>query len=521
MILTQEQIDEAILQEYMRRKQLRARSRDFLHFVAEVAPWFVFEEIHILIAKAFDRIAFGDSDRLMLFLPPRAGKSLLSSTFLPAWWMGLYPSDQILHTSYAGTLVEKFGRHIRNLLLTDEYKMLFPNTTVSKDSKAAAQWATTQGGVYNAAGVGAGIAGKGFNLGLIDDPVSEQDMYSQPAMEKVWEWYKAGFYTRRQPERNKIVLVMTRWAQADLAGQLLSSQLLNPQADRWEVIKVPAIINEDVANKLNAIAVDPQYEPFLKKPGRPYPMVYKAGDSFSPRRWPLQELIRTKNSVSNKVWASLYMQEPYTEEGGILARDKWRKWTYESLPNCEYIIQSYDTAFEESETSDYTVRTTWGVFRRPEDGRYACILLERLRKRLNFPELRDNAWEAYKIYSPDRILIEKRASGHSLIQELRRRGLPVLPVEAKGSKLARAHVAAVVLDQGLVYYVPRNWADEIIDECAAFPNAAHDDAVDSCVHAWLFLRRTFHLQLIEEDDEPLQQAGIGRYKRYFNPRTNS
>ena len=162
-LLSQDAVDDAILHEYMRRKNMRAKSRDFLHYTAHVAPWFVIEEIHILIAEAFDDLAFGETDRLMLFLPPRAGKSELSSKLLPSWWEGLYPTDQVLHTSYAGTLVEKFGRQIRNLIMTDAYQEIFPETQIAKDSKAAGQWATSKGGVYNAAGVGAGIAGKGFN----------------------------------------------------------------------------------------------------------------------------------------------------------------------------------------------------------------------------------------------------------------------------------------------------------------------------------------------------------------------
>lgn len=518
LILTQEQVDDAVLHEYMRRRNMRQRSRDFLHYTSLIAPWFVIEEVHILIAQAFDKLAFSDLDRLMLFLAPRAGKSELTSKLLPSWWAGLYPTDQILHTSYAGTLVEQFGRQIRNMLLLDAYKSLFPDTALSKDSKAAAQWATTQGGIYNAAGVGAGIAGKGFNLGLIDDPISEQDMFSSTVMARVWDWYGAGFYTRRQPERNKIVVTMTRWNVADLAGQLLAASATEIDADNWEIIKVPALITEEIAQKLTAIAADPIYKEFLDKGKHPYPIVYNKGDSFSPRRWPLKELLRTKAQQTKKVWASLYMQEPYEEGGGILPRAAWRKWTHEYLPTCDYILQSYDTAFEITEVNDYTVRTTWGLFRRPEDGKYACILLERMRKRLTFPELRADAWESFQEYQPDRVIIEKKASGHSLIQELRKRGVPITAINVKSSKLVRAHVSAIVLEQGFVYYVARNWADEVLDECAAFPNARFDDVTDSCVQAWLYLRKTFHLQLTEEDysgEDGTDARDAPRHRRYF------
>ena len=525
-LLSQDAVDDAILHEYMRRKNMRAKSRDFLHYTAHVAPWFVIEEIHILIAEAFDDLAFGETDRLMLFLPPRAGKSELSSKLLPSWWEGLYPTDQVLHTSYAGTLVEKFGRMIRNLITTDSYQEIFPETQIAKDSKAAGQWATSKGGVYNAAGVGAGIAGKGFNLGLIDDPISEQDMYSRLVMDRVADWYSAGFYTRRQPERNKIVLVMTRWNVADLAGRLLESQLaedsVDTGADVWKVIKVPALINAEVAEKLNKIARDPKYEKFLNTGKHPYPMTYKEGDSFSPRRWSKKELLRTKHNMTKKVWSALYMQEPTEEGGGIMPAANWRKWNNEFPPECDYKFQSYDTAFEETEKNDYTVRTTWGIFLRPEDNKFACILLERLRKRIAFPDLRENAVQAYRDYEPDKVLIEKRASGHSLIQELKRARLPILAISEKGSKLTKAHVASLMLEKGLVYYMPRNWAQEIIDECAAFPNGPHDDCVDSCGQAWLYFRRKFYLQLSEEDDneEDFDGEAQGRYQRQFKTGTD-
>jgi predicted phage terminase large subunit-like protein len=356
------------------------------------------------------------------------------------------------------------------------------------------------------------------NCGLIDDPISEQDMYSRLVMDRVAEWYSAGFYTRRQPERNKIILVMTRWNVADLAGQLLDAENADESADKWRIVKIPALITQEIADKLNAIASDPKYEKFLNTGKHPYPMVYKAGDSFSPRRWSKKELLRTKANLSKKVWSALYMQEPTEEGGGIMPADKWRKWDNEYLPQCDHIFQSYDTAFEESEKNDYTVRTTWGIFQRPEDNKFACILLERLRKRITFPDLRQNAVDSAAEYEPDKILIEKKASGHSLIQELRKT-LPVLPVEAKGSKLTRAHVASFMLEKGFIYYVPRKWAYEVIDECAAYPNGPFDDCVDSCGQAWLYFRRKFYLQLDEEDDneQDSQEAPTGRYPRHFNP----
>ena len=293
--------------------------------------------------------------------------------------------------------------------------------------------------------IGAGIAGKGWNLGIIDDPISEQDMYSSPAMEAVWNWYGPGFYTRRQPERNAIVLTMTRWNVSDLAGRLLSQEVVDPQADKWKVLRLPAILDAESASLLNQVAQSEEAKKYIDKP-----YFYQEGDSFSPRRWPKEELLRTKAQNTSKNWSALYMQSPYEEEGAILPREQWKKWPLKTPPHCEYVLQFYDTAFEETEVADYSARTTWGVFREPKTGMHAVILLERMRERLNFPELREEAYDAYLEYEPDRVLVEKKASGHSLIQELRRRGVPVSPLKAEKSKFVRAHSASIVLDQGLV-----------------------------------------------------------------------
>lgn len=168
MITTQEQL---ILDEYLRRRVLRQTGKSFLDFAMHIAPFIVFEEFHILIAEKFQLLLEGLITRLMIFAPPRAGKSLFTSELLPQWWIGNFPRDQILHTSYATTLVEGFGRKTRNTIgSSDEFKELFPYCRLSSDSKSATRWNTTAGGVYNAAGVGTGIAGKGWHLGLCLSP---------------------------------------------------------------------------------------------------------------------------------------------------------------------------------------------------------------------------------------------------------------------------------------------------------------------------------------------------------------
>lgn len=489
--------ERVVVEEFVRRKGIQAKGNSFLDFVQHVDPWVVIEEVHVLIARHFEMLRAREIDRLMIMSPPRTGKSLFTSELMPAWWEGHFASDKILHASYATTLVEKFGRKIRNKIASPEYREVFPKTVVTKDSRAAAQWATTAGGEYNAVGVGSGVAGKGGNLMVIDDPQSEQDMFSKVAMDGIYEWYGAGFYTRRQPDRNAILLTMTRWALGDLAGRLLADAVTNPGADQWTVLTIPAAVDQKTADALNACSNDPHIT---------QPHFYRAGDSFSPRRWPIAELMRTKSTVSRKAWASLYMQSPVEDGGGILRRDDWKPWgRNKELPGLEYILQAYDTAFEEGEQNDFSARITWGVFKRASDNKLCVLMLERMKERLTFSKLLENALQAYNEYQPDRVIIEKAASGAPLIQEMRKRGIPVSPIRPVGSKIARANAASVVLEQGVVYYPEgMRWAEDVIEECAAFPNGQHDDIPDVVAHSLVWFRRTFLLETpddVEDEDD--------------------
>lgn len=512
--------EEAILREYLRRKELRKKGGSYLHFIRERAPWFVFEEWHVLLSEKIEQLRNGEIDRLMVFAPPRAGKSQNTSGFLPEFWIGNNPEDQILHISYATPLVEKFGRNIRNTIAYNEtFQDMYPGCRLSKDSKASNRWNTTVGGEYNAGGVGTGIAGKGFHLGVIDDPISEQDAPSPTLRGNVNDWYGPGFYTRRMPERDAIILTMTRWATDDLAGFLLAQSVASLDADKWEVLKIPAIIDKETADELNRVAVDPRYKEFLDTGKVAYPVIYKEGDSFSPRRWPLKTLLRTKAGMSRRSWAALYQQSPVADGGNIIKREEWQKWPKNKpLPDIEYIIQCYDTAFEEGEENDYSARTTWGVFRHPEDGRYCVLLMSRMKERLTFPDLLDLALEDYRLEKPDRVLVEKRASGHSLIQEFRKRGVPVKAVPPKGkSKVVRAHAASVMFEQGCVFYPEgRKWAEEVVDGVCAFPNGPDDDVEDTVFYAINWLRRTYYLEAPDdEEDEPTFTEHARQPKRRY------
>ena len=525
-------------------KQLLAQT-SLIAFIEIVAPWFIIEEVHVAIAHYLQKVATGEIDRLMVFMAPRTGKSLMASVFFPAWMMGRFPSDKVLTASYQVEMAEGFGSQIRDIVNSREFRAVFPGTALSKSTTAKGYFQIVppgggQKGEFRAIGTTSGAAGKGWNLGIIDDPLSEQDARSDLAKKKVWEWYPPGFYTRRQPERNRLVLMSTRWAKDDLPGMLLELAKNDKKADKWVVLSVPAILDGAAAKVMNTCAKTGA----LDIPGGP--RVLKAGQSFSPRRWTLAELHRSKNNMPPKYWTALYLQKPVEDEGHILKRKFWRKWPKEDPPPCEFVIQCWDTAFEEEEENDFSARTTWGIFehvatteRRErvikggervitgghEQAMYSAILLERWKKRVQAKDLLALALDAYQTYNPDRVLIEKRASGIQLVQELRRYKVPVSPWLPPGggryskSKVPRAHAASIPLEMGAVWYMDRDWADDVISESADFPYGEHDDLTDTVTMALIFLRRTFWLQLPSdeeqiEDHAPQTRTEPGRRELY-------
>lgn len=497
------------LREERLRRERRALARTSIAFaISRMWPWFILEEIHLLIAGWLEALEQAITDRAMIFMPPRTGKSRIASIFTPAHYLGLYPGREVMQAGHSDELSTGFGRETKRLVGTPEYLEVFPEFLMAQDSKAAGRWNTDQGGGYLATGVSGGISGKGYHFGVIDDPLSEQNARSKKEQEKVHQWYGGGFYTRQAADVSAILAMGTRWDKGDLFGRLLSAPVDDEYRDDWSVLRIPGILDSETAEMLNEVADDP----LLKSDRFPKRYKFRAGDSFAPRRWPLKKLLRIKANLSSLDWEALYQQNPTVEEGAILKRSWWKKWPHEKAPKCIYVVQVYDTAFSEPDQKEnaYTARTTWGVFEQEdrvnEDGIKlpgACVvLLERLNKRIGFPELRREARESYQLYKPDRVLVEKKASGHSLIQELRRGKLPVTAVKAEVDKIARAHAASGVLEHGFVYYMDRTWASEVIDQCAEFPTGQFNDLVDTCVHGWLWLRRTFHLRMpIEEDEE--------------------
>ena len=466
----------AELLEIKRKKEgTRNAQKNFLDFVKYMWPHFVEGTHHRIIAEKFDRIAKGTLKRLIVNMPPRHTKSEFASFMLPAFIMGKNPMTKIIQTSHTAELSQRFGRKTKQLIDSSDYKNIFPETLLQADSKAAGRWDTNAGGEYFAAGVGGAITGRGADLLIIDDPHSEQDALSETAMENAYEWYTSGPRQRLQPG-GAIVLVMTRWSTVDLTGQLMKAQI-EPKADQWEVVEFPAIM--------------------------------ESGTPTWPEYWKLSELESVKASLAISKWNAQWMQKPTSEEGAILKREWWKPWTEKDIPDLHYIIQSYDTAFSKKETADYSAITTWGVFA-PDDQRASLILLDARRGRYDFPELKEVALKEYNYWEPEMVLIEAKASGMPLTDELRRAGIPVTNyTPTRGNdKRSRVNSIAPIFESGCIYYPEgRTFAEEVIEECAAFPYGEHDDYVDTVTQALMRFRQSGLIQLrMDYEPEPVDNT---------------
>ena len=287
---------------------------------------------------------------------------------------------------------------------------------------------------------------------IIDDPHSEQDALSPSALENAYEWYTSGPRQRLQPG-GAIVIVMTRWAENDLTGKLVKQQGRDVLADQWEVIEFPAIMPND--------------EPVW------------------PEFWNKKDLLSVKGSLSVAKWEAQWQQNPTSETAAILKRDWWQVWEEEDLPPLSYIMQSYDTAYSKKTAADYSAITTWGVFQPEEGGPFNVILLDARRGRWDFPDLRRVAQEEYKYWEPECVLIEAKASGTPLTHELRQMGIPVINYSpSRGNdKITRVNTVSPILEAGLVWAPETSWAEDVIEECAAFPGGEHDDYVDTVTQA--------------------------------------
>jgi|TARA_R110000744_G_scaffold138702_4_gene249528 predicted phage terminase large subunit-like protein len=456
--------------------------KDFMVFVKYVYENFIEGTHHKKISTLFEKLSVTPGSRIIVNMPPRHTKSEFASYLLPAWLIGKNPKLKIIQTTHTAELAVRFGRKVRNLMELQIYKDIFPDVELRIDSKAAGRWETAQGGEYYAAGVGGAITGRGADLLIIDDPHSEQDALSETAMENAYEWYTSGPRQRLQPG-GSIVVVMTRWSLKDLTGKLLKAQGSDVMSDQWDIVEFPAILPSDKV--------------------------------LWPEFWKKEELLKVKASLSLSKWNAQWQQNPVAEEGAIIKKEWWNKWEKKEIPPVSYIMQSYDTAFSKKETADYSAITTWGVFSPKEGDPESIILMDAQRGRWDFPELKAKALQEYNYWEPDMVIVEAKATGTPLTDELRATGIPVINyTPSRGrDKHTRMHMVAPIFESGKVWAPDRRFAEEVIDECAAFPHGDNDDYCDSMTMALIRYRKGGFVRL--DSDEEEDDITVASSRQYY------
>ena len=490
---------------------------DFLTYIRKQAPKIVPDFLmgqHIkVLASRLQGVVDGMHDpqaentckRLMVFLPPRSTKSVICSMLFPSWYMGHFPVHEVLSVSHSDQLASDFGRSVRDLVNDDEYQHIFKGTTLRSDVKAAGKWKTNKGGSYYAAGIKSQVAGRGANVALLDDVMSEEDSYSEAGRRYAKEWYPAGLRTRVMPN-GAIIIINTRYHYDDLCGWLLKQQEENEMTNEWEVLSIPAWLDDDAAELL----------------GLP------VGSSYFPE-WKPTEILKIdeqeiKAANGSRYWNALYMQDPQPDEGGIIKKRWFQKWEDDDPPPCQFILQTMDTAFSSKKTADFSVIQTWGIFGMMEVDSMGIeqfvghmVLLSNLAERYEYPELRRAAQEMYEVFKPDVCIIEKKASGQSLIQDLRRAGLPILEYLPDRDKVSRVHAATPLMEAGRVWLPAdsngtyREYAQSLFDEAITFPNAAHDDQVDCMTMAVAYMKDSWNI--IHPEDPTYDDEDASIYKR--------
>ena len=461
-----------LLQEYKMKMTQNLGKDSFLDFINHVYPGYKVGPHHLKLIEIFEGIARGEKKRVIVNIAPRHGKSELISYLAPAWFLGKYPNKKVIMGSHTADLAVNFGRRVRNLVGSDAYKDIFPQIELQSDSKSASRWGTNFNGEYFAIGVGGALAGRGADLFIIDDPHSEQEAKTGRAdvFLPAWEWFQSGPLQRLMPG-GAIIVVMTRWSKLDLTGQIVSQMDRNEDVDKWEVVEFPAIKDD--------------------------------GTALWPEFWDVEELLSKKAALDIRYWNAQYMQKPTSEEGALIKREWWKIWDKEAPPQCEFTIMSLDAAQEANNRADYNALTVWGVFFNEETNNFAIILLNAVKKRMEYPELKKLALEEYKEWEPDAFMVEKKSNGAVLYQELRRMGIPVAEfTPGKGQdKIARVNAVSTLFEGGVVFAPDRRWAKEVIEECNDFPSGANDDLVDSTTLALLRFRQGGFIRLPTDEPE--------------------
>lgn len=400
------------------------------------------------MAKHLQLVESRHIKRLMIFMPPRHGKSFLISEYFPSWYLGRNPDHNVIIASYGQELATDFGRKVRNLIANDTYQKVFPNIVLSQDSQASSRFHTNKGGAYYAVGVGGSLTGRGGNLIIIDDPhKNREEANSEVVRKNIHDWFNSTLYTRQAPNA-AIVIVQTRWHEDDLSGRLLTER----KGD-WTILNMPAINHN--------------------------------GEALWSERYPVAVLREIKQTIGSSEFEALYQQRPAPQEGAIFKKHWWKY--FNAYPTTfEKVIQTWDFAVKDKSGSDYTVGLVIGKL---GSSRY---VLDMVRDRFDFPSACNAVQKLTdKWPSATKKLIEGKANGPAVIQTLRNRITGLIEVEPKGDKIQRANAASPEVEAGN-WHVPHPslapWTDTFLHEMCSFPFAAHDDIVDAFSQGALELR---------------------------------
>jgi len=479
-----------LLKQYQKEVTQKKGKANFLDFIKHVYPDYKVGAHHARLAKLFEEIAQGKRKRVIVNIAPRHGKSELISYLAPAWFLGNHPAKKVIMASHTADLAVNFGRRVRNLVGSDAYKDIFPEISLQADSKSASRWGTNKDGEYFAIGVGGALAGRGADLFIIDDPHSEQDakLGKASVFLPAWEWFQSGPLQRLMPG-GAIVVVMTRWSKLDLTGQIVNQMIKNDDVDQWEVVEFPAILEDKMGNEV----------------------------PLWPEFWSIEELQARRAALDIRYWNAQYLQNPVSEEGALIKREWWNIWEEEDPPACEFIIMTLDAAQEANNRADYNALTTWGVFFNEDVNNYNIILLNAIKQRLEFPELKQLCIEEYRDWEPDAFIVEKKSNGAALYQEFRRMGIPVGEfTPGKGQdKVSRVNAVSDLFAGGVVWAPDKRWAHEVIEECNDFPSGANDDLVDSTTLALARFRQGGFIRLPSDEEDDIQMfKGRGQKRLY-------
>lgn len=482
--------------------QLRKASESFEDFVRLMQPtWqmpdFQLELIHTLDALERDEL---DCDNLLITMPPRHAKSAVSTVLFPSYFMARNPYRYVMSCSYNAELAKDFGRQIRDIVEQPSMSQAFPDFGLSNESRAADTWRTQSGGAYFAVGVGGTTSGRPANVLIVDDPIkSREDAESITQRNKTWNYYASALSTRLQPQPDgsnpKQIIILTRWHPDDLAGRLMATE--DWAEGRWKHINFPAIKKVRSGTKVDRRTLppdDPKHVPpetrLMDIPSNcryARPLVEQ---SLWPERFPIEDLKR-RERLNPREFASLYQQQPYIEGGNLIKTEWWRHYPKDLSPESfQTLIITVDTAFKKTETADYSVACVAGLDRSGD-----IYVVDIIRGKYEFPELKqrlirlNNQWRGRGLRA---VYVEDKASGQSLIQELKREsGIAVVPFKAERDKVSRVNAILPIIQGGRVFIPEESpWLDPFIDEMVTFPNGMHDDQVDATTMAIDILSRT-------------------------------